>query len=308
MTFDNRVENLLDRFCLNWEVIRRPLYNHEPTLGDVGVDPIENWYSFHREGHKDPLTVRTGSFKVLQNRQFMETAVGFEDASDGQLKVKRAGTWAGGGTVWCELSSDDLFNVGSRGDDAVSAYYMLVNGHDGSRAFCGSPYTHRLFCRNQLPALFSKERNLGFKVMHRSVQDHMTDVSNAISNFHTTIRDARNLFDKMAGTPAPAKEKLREWLTSQYMADYAPPAETSPSLQKYLRKTATAISSMLDTFDRESSLFGSTRWVMMNSYTKWLQHESGRISDLNRRHQRNIVGVAANASCRAAQDALQLVA
>ena len=290
------------------KIIRRPLYNHEPTLGEAGRNPIENWYSFHREGQKEPLTVRSGSFQILQDEQVLDHALAFEEASDGNLTIKQAGTWSNGGVVFVELASDNLFLIGGRGDDAIQASYILVNGHDGSRAFSGSPFTKRLFCQNQLPALFNRQRNLGFRVLHRHISDHMQNVEDAVRNFGECINKARIMFEKLADSPAPSRDVLRHWLTNQYMQDYQPPVENLEALNRYNRRSAEAINNMLVTFDQESSMFGSTKWIMFNSYTKWLQHESGRLTDSNRRHQRNVIGIGATRSCQAANAAMELIA
>ncbi len=160
---------------MDWNVIQTPVYTAIPRIGVTnGVDGqhavatvdmknVEGQLAIVREDTDEVFSIMSDGYTPIQNTEAFE----FFDAlaSAGEAIYHTAGSLKGGRRVWilAKLPGD----LAITDTDVLEKYILLVNSHDGSRAFTVQQTPVRVVCQNTMNVALAGNET-GFKAKHTS--------------------------------------------------------------------------------------------------------------------------------------------
>lgn len=195
--------------------------------------------------------------------------------ASGECSLEAAGSLREGRHVWvlAKINRDPLTVTG---DDAVEAYLLLSNAHDGSRvARCGfTPI--RVVCQNTLSAAHAEGASKLLRVRHTANIDlAMREVRDVINVMHGTfsasIEQMRSLARKGCNV-----DDLRKYVDRVFRAKNADLTETD---SERALKSDRLFDSIEPLFLKGRGNRGETYWDAFNAVTEYLTWERGRTAD-----------------------------
>lgn len=260
---------------LRWSVESEPLFAYidsEPTL-------VPDMYANIRSDNKAILGIVSDQYTPIQNTELAAfiSAVG---TSADDVRIESAGSFLGGKRVFF-LVKGESFSIGD--DDLIVPYVMISNGHDGNHGFHVRPTSVRVVCANTQRMAMARGAHLPhFTAQHRGdVKEHLETAKAVIHLFRESTAGAREVYSELSKRGLD-QETLVQFATDCYRRDF--PLTTKAQKEKrlmdrYLDREKNCIKQVETIFETESDRFGSNRWIMLNAYTRWLQHRPERKGD-----------------------------
>jgi phage/plasmid-like protein (TIGR03299 family) len=200
---------------LDFEVVKQPAFGHRKD--DEGNDyfpEIPGKFEVVRTDTGASLGVVGEKMTLCQNKNaftFMDTIVG-----QGKASYETCGSLFGGKRVWILAKIPGDMRI--VGDDVVSKYLMLANGHDGEFQLqvCGTNV--RVVCNNTVQAAVQGAQSV-YKIRHtKSMMDNMAmvgemflkqeiyfqkfqEIAQAMTKVQTTDEEAKGFFFKVFEQP-----------------------------------------------------------------------------------------------------------
>lgn len=118
------VDELLDRYKLNWKVDIQPLSLPDNLATDFkGVVRVDNGNCF---------ATCKDSFVPYQNSELAELLIRLSDKTG--YNIYNGGMFNGGAKVYLQLESPNKIKGIGENNDTVNGYLTGINGHDGTTA------------------------------------------------------------------------------------------------------------------------------------------------------------------------------
>ena len=229
---------------MGWKVIQTPVYTAIPriaitngvdgqhTVGSVDMKTVEGQLALVREDTSEVFAIMSDGYTPVQNTEAFE----FFDAlaGAGEAIYHTAGSLKGGRRVWILAKLPGDLKISDT--DVLEKYILLVNSHDGSRAFTVMQTPIRVVCRNTMNVALSGNET-HFKAKHtsgimRRVNDARELLGLSEAYFEMFMRGVERLVDarmtegdmndfsrRILGIEANAKaEDIKEPATSALLA------------------------------------------------------------------------------------------
>jgi phage/plasmid-like protein (TIGR03299 family) len=300
---DESLEEWIIAAGLDWEALRQPTFtiNQDGQLQQLRRDVL-----VHSKTAAD-LGFVTEHYKVVQPREIMDAFK--EIAGSAGYTLKTAGNLHYGKRIWALADCGDEFSVDKKGKDVVRRNILLSTSFDNSMATIVDPTTVRVVCQNTLAmaAGYSGER-AKVRIGHTSEFDPAAvradllaagdDIDKSWENFKVralrlasrkvSLTEATEFFVKLFGNPDEEGEVDIE----------------NKATQRILRQV---VDIYQDGQGQEVSSAQGTAWGLVNTVTRWADHE--RVSQTNDgRLMSAFFGNGADYKERAMEDALALAA
>jgi len=253
------VDTWVARSGMGWEIKRSRVRYGEPPAQRID----EDHHVLFRGDTKDPLSIVSPSYKVVQPRQVLEF---FRDLTEQHgFTLTTAGTLFGGRRFWALAAIGESAVVIGR--DQVDGYLLLSSSCDGSLATTAQLTTVCVVCNNTLSAAIGRAKG-AVRVSHRSTFDpgYAKDELGVVrGSFKSFMTDARRL-SEVAVTPDQAAAFTGRLLTG------APEPTKELQASKQYQK-------ILALFNGEATggdLPGraGTAWGLVNAVTDYVDHHA----------------------------------
>lgn len=254
---------------LDWEAMRQPIFtiNQDGQLQQLRRDVL-----VHSKTQAD-LGFVTEHYKVVQPRDIMEAFK--EIAGAAGYSLKTAGNLHYGKRIWALADCGDEFSLDGKGRDTVRRNILLSTSYDNSMATIVEPTTVRVVCQNTLAmAAGYNGENAKVRIGHTSEFDPVAiradllasgdDIDKswedfkvralALSKRKVTMKEATEYFIKLFGNPDEDGNVDVENRATQ-------------------RILGQVVSLYQDGQGQEVSTAQGTAWGLVNTVTRWADHE-----------------------------------
>ena len=263
--------------------------------------PVPDKFAVLRNDNLGVIGTVGKKYKTLSNRKAFTFFNPFLE--DGSANLEAAGCLHNGSKVWVLAKLTDQEGLIQQ-DDAVEAYLLLFNSHDGTTSV-GIMFTPvRVVCQNTLSAALSrsgKKNSQIIKVSHTaSLEASLAMVQNVIdtatADFNINLEQYRQMRDFKIDL-----DGLVQYATAAIL-----PGKTEVDKDNLPR----VISSVVEAYETGigTELFGEEQnlWRGYNAVTEFVDHKRGR--NENSRLHASWFGVGAEIRDRAHNIALEMVA
>lgn len=206
-------------------------------------------------------------WKPIQNAQMFDMV----DYALGQgVRLESAGSFQQGRKVFALLKSDS-FAAGGAGNDQVSQYLLLANGHDAQFTFRAIPTSVRVVCMNTLKMALTGRGMLTLRHVG-DTEGRLKDMGTALQTFKATGKLFQEKVDFLAKKELTAKKLEKFWKeawTIVHSEDELP--EDEKAVQE-MKNEIEAWSTSMEIERLELEMQKSTIWLAANAITKSIQH------------------------------------
>lgn len=191
----------------------------------------------------------------------------------GEAIYESAGALGKGEKVWILAKLPDDIIVG--GKDVVKEYLLLVNTHDGSRAFTARPTSVRVVCSNTL-AMALSEANANISIRHTSdAVARIQEAARIIGLARKQSLETSEAFNRMAAFQVDTV-KLR------YFMEQVFPIKGLIDDSPKIKKTRELVTSLFEGGAIGSELAGRTMWQAVNCVSELVSHHKNyRVNKLD---------------------------
>lgn len=266
------VQELLDKFHLNWTVEKQPLYlPNQVTTEFNGVVRMDNKFCF---------TTCKDSFTPFQNSELAELLIRLSEKTG--YKIHTGGMFNKGGKVFIQLESPNkIKNIGEN-RDSVNGYLTGINGHDGSTSLKWGETNITISCRNTFMSASKKVKNTA-----RHTNGIHKQVESAINLVNGVIKEEKNLFDTFINlSEIPVKKQAIAKIVFDITgADInKKQSELQNEISTYCINRA---DELLKSISNEINQKGETLWGLFSGVTHYTSHkmpapkrENGRLESI----------------------------
>ncbi len=162
--FKDQIEEMLTNRGLNIHAVKHPIPNVHNAWKDAegnlvipAKDINSGLYSIHNNDNGRIFNV--GVKKNYEIIQYVEAFSALQDVAKAtDMKLVDGGLWHGGAEAFIQFEIPGLLDVGN-GGDKVARRLTAISSHSGQYAFLIAMTPFRLFCQNQINAIFRDARN-----------------------------------------------------------------------------------------------------------------------------------------------------
>jgi hypothetical protein len=162
--FKDQIEEMLTNRGLNINAVKHPIPNVHNAWTDAdgnlvipAKDINSGLYSIHNNADGNIFNV--GVKKNYHIIQYVEAFSALQDiAKATDIKLVDGGLWNKGAEAFIQFELPGTMEVGNRGD-VVNKRLTAISSHSGKYAFLIALTPKRLFCENQINAIFRDARN-----------------------------------------------------------------------------------------------------------------------------------------------------
>ncbi|MFZ5697248.1 MAG: DUF932 domain-containing protein [Pseudomonadota bacterium] len=152
---------------MDWEIKESPVCFMTGKAGHLGgIRSFEDHKVLFRSDSKEPLSVVSNRYKVVQPREILEFYRDLTEISGFELET--AGVLKGGRKVWALARTGQ--SVTFKGDDTTNGYVLLATACDGTLATTAQFTSIRVVCNNTLTIALDG-RPSAVKVPHSTTFD-----------------------------------------------------------------------------------------------------------------------------------------
>lgn len=258
----NKVNEILDKFGLNWTVSKDPLISETyktrtPFFGLVRDDTKEYYQSVSKE------------YTPLQNHELVGLGLKIAEETGGEIGTIR--TVKKSGLIYLPIHSQNLDieyknKEGRKVGDKVGENIILYNSHNGSRSF-GMTYSHVvLSCTNGM----TRSDKIGtFTIRHTS--NMMAKFKQAMNYHGSILKHSNQMFDSyktLIDKPIDSDQVLELF---DIMLD---PFEKEKHLTEYSTQTQNNIKNLTHSITKEVIKKGENAFGLLNGITHWTTGEA----------------------------------
>jgi len=286
---------------LNYEVSKLPLFIQAPIeqngVTHMTMFPSRN-YALTRagvaedpegEGNPVQLGTVTNHYEILQNR---DAFAPFDPlVEQGLIEYTAAGALANGARVWIAAKlkglkpSDMTVRTLKNGNpDAVEAFWLLYNGHDGVTALSTTLTAIRAVCFNTVTAAMADRTFVTDEKALRETQSvrqrksgaakarHSGNVKTNLAEMVKTLERTHAEFGRlMEAYRAMAQVRLTDAKIAKFFKMTFPVVEG----EEWSPRRQNQITDMQRLAIEGAGNGGGTVWDLFNGVTEWIDHEAG---------------------------------
>lgn len=238
----------------------------------------------------------TEKYNTIQNREAAKVLIDFANVADQEVQLKRIGDWNNGQEVFMTMKIDGDQKIGgARSKDTVEQNVSLYLRHDGHSSCKFVISNFRLFCMNQLRALFMKASfDKILRIRHtKTAQDRLAQLSAQWQIINGVFKQTHELYNTMADT------KVKQKQVEDVFEALHPTNSKSASINTMNSKTQEILAGIFADADG-GKVPTDTAWNLYNTITNYNTHQN----DLYKNHERSLlVGTGA----RNNQEAIKVV-
>ncbi len=253
---------------LDWNVIQTPVYTGLPVVQSAEgtfkytqiMKPVEGQLAIVRQDTEEVFAVMSDGYTPTQNR----TSFVFFDAmvGAGEAIYHTAGSLKGGRRVWILAKLPGDLEIDG---DVIEKHILLVNSHDGSRAFTVQQTPTRVVCQNTMNVTLSGDETQ-FKAKHTS-------------GIMRRVNDARDLlgFSEayyemfMRGVERLVDARMTEGQMHDFSRDVLGIARDAKA-EDIREPATTALASLPVLFQAGQGNSGQNAWHAYNAVVEYVDH------------------------------------
>lgn len=281
------VEEALIQYDLDFDVKVVPgKFMHQGGLVDA-----KDFFYVVRTDRPKAIGQCKSSFTPVQNRDAFGFFQPFLD--DGLCTLDTVGTFGDGQRVWI-VARFTKVPYCVIGEDTVTQYLLLINGHDAETAISAGIITVRVQCSNQLPGL--KKSMMSFK--------HTANVNETIGIFRNHIAKeidkSQHYIEQlqlMAGHHMSVNDAIKYFL-KVYDVRKEPKGKTLVKIEQLAEL-------FVNGAGQELEGVGGTLYAAFNAVTEYQTHYAGLSPES--RFRSNLSGTGVKVNDRALEGAMQLL-
>ncbi len=283
-----------------WEIRTTPVRYMTEQAGTLGsIMTYEDQKVLYRSDTKEPLSVVSGRYKIVQPREVLEWFRSLVEVSGFELET--AGCLHNGRRFWA-LAKTGKETV-LKGSDAVKGYTLLATSCDGTLATTATPTVVRVVCQNTL-AMALNGNSSAIKVPHSTTFDPNAikkQLGIAVSSWDGFLYRMRTLSER--------KVKSHEALHYFLKVICATDVQVDPAQGLMNERALKTVQALYDGKGKGSEMASAsgTAWGLLNAVTEFVDHEK-RARSQEYRLDSAWFGQGAALKQRALDHALQLVA
>lgn len=261
------IEELLDRFHLNWTVEKRPLF----LPGNIETE----FFGVTRTDNNKVFACVKDSYEPYQNSELVQLVN--EAANNVGLDVTNGGYFKGGALTFLQLNSGSISGLGEN-NDTVKKFITALNSHDGSVSLKWALSNITISCMNTFNYA---AKELSFKAKHTtSMREKIYDIIHQIEKAQEAETKLYDIFFKFAEVPIGKKEIEK---TVKLMLDINLSDDKKDiSTYKYNR-----LSDLSASINKETKEKGNTLWGLFSGVTHYTTHKINK-QEANRFQSKNI--------------------
>lgn len=249
-----RVKELLDKFDLNWKVLKVPLVtmNGEPT----------HFFGTQRDDTKEVFTTVKGGYTIYQNTELAELVT--EVAGTIGFEVEHGGHLKGGAKVFIQIVTNEI----EINQDKIKGYLTALNTHDATMGARWGNSNTTISCENTFNSVAKQLSNsarhtsdireriqLALKETDILIQKERTTFDNFLkfSNIEAKQADIHNIVMRVTGVDLNINSEEAQEEYSSYQLNRA--QELCECIQSEMKQK------------------GETLWGLMSGVTYYTSHK-----------------------------------
>lgn len=254
------VNTLLDKFGLNWQVSKQPLF----LPNGNGTE----YFGVQRNDTGAIFTTCKKDYTVFQNSELAEMLIRISQKTGYELH--KGGMFDAGGKVYVQIKSPNIITGLGQNNDIVKGYLTGINTHDGTGSLRWGSANVTISCMNTFMYAMKQLKN---KLRHTSsIHDR---VELAIAELHAVEAVERTLFDKfikLSEIPITREigAKVVKEITGVDVTKSATDTEKDYSTQAINKSKL-----LLNSIAQELSQKGNTLWGLFSGVTHYTTHVVG---------------------------------
>lgn len=266
---------------LNWEVMDCNCYGF--SNGNFILDKEKKYIA--RKDNGNLLGVVGMEYVSVQNHDLFELVQCLQEF-DSEMIVENAGYFGNGETVFIQVRMDSL--GWKMGEDKISPFLSIVNGHIGNYNTCFFPATRRFKCQNMLRMAMKDRKNfsLGWKVKHsKNAFENLVHVRKALTNIALEYNHTKEMIDRLANTAMEDDDIL-----TLINATFGMTSNESKRGETRAENRNKKIFEILESDTSKVSGVEGSLWVGMNAITEYLDHEASiKKNSIETRFENNVI-------------------
>jgi phage/plasmid-like protein (TIGR03299 family) len=254
---NDKVNELLDKFGLNWEVEKTPL-----ILPNGSETP---YFALVRSDNGQCLNSVKDSYVPFQNSELADLVIKIADK--GGYNIHSGGKFNGGQKLYLQLESGNEIKSIGENRSKVIGYISGINSHDGTTSLKWGNVNFTICCRNTFAAATKQLQNSAkhTQSIHAKVEEYLQQIGLIIKQ-ETAIFDQ---FIKMSETPV-TKQLIQQVVKEITKVDTAlTPAQAK---EQYTTYQINRTNELLTSIASETNAKGQTRWGLFSGVTHYTSH------------------------------------
>jgi phage/plasmid-like protein (TIGR03299 family) len=214
-----------------------------------------------------------------------------------------------GKRIWALADCGDEFDVGNKGRDIVKRNILLSTSYDGSMATIVEPTTVRVVCQNTLGfAVGANGENAKVRISHHSEFDPSAIRADLLAA-ERDMASGWEEFKNRAKTLANRKVSMDEAVAFFVTMFGKPDEDGNVDIEnKYTQRTLGNVIELYQNGQGQETLSAQgTAWGLVNTVTRWTDHERNSRTDAGRLNSA-FFGDGADTKAQAVEVAMALAA
>lgn len=323
---NNSVQEMMAAQGLDWRVVQTGMVTAPVEIGGQAVRVTTNTHQINvRADNHAVLGVVGKGYRPLQNMDLARFADAIMAEGGSEMEACKIREVDGGRRVYIELYARSFMLPGN---DEVTPFVLIGNGHDGSLSVMARMTSRRHVCNNTMPMIVLEGLEGIAKVRHRINWGtdirlrHTGDLASKVEEARKVMealtdrtRQFQTSAEALASRRMTAEEIQAFWVEAYQDTFGAIPAEPKDDKERKKREKAhEAVRSMSVRFNYEQRQLGtgSNAWLAMNAFTHWAQHTrkpkaANASKRVDVRYEQAANGIVHKANVAAMKRALALV-
>lgn len=259
------LQTWLEEAGLSYDVMRSPA----AFMAGVKVQNFKGRDVLYRSDTLQPLSIMSGSYKIVQPREIMEF---FRDLTEVYgFTLETAGALFDGQKYWALARTPESFTLA--GGDKVDRMLLLSSSCDGSTATSAMFTSVRVVCRNTLTWALGDKHARAVKVYH-SKTFNPKEVKHDLGIYADDWGQFAARCQLLSKTRVSDSEAVQFMI--KLMGDPTKPVEEQPRA-----KTMATVLKLVkeDGMGHALESANGTLWGLLNGVTEYVDHHYGKVAD-----------------------------
>lgn len=289
---NSSIETWVEAAQMNWDVMGSPVQ----FITEDGFKQYTGQQVLFRSDTKDPLSVVSSEFKVVQPREVLEFFRDLVELYDMKLSV--AGCLFGGKRFWATAETGRVADI--LPGDEVRGQLLLMTGVDGTLATSAKFVSTRVVCNNTLQLAMGENGGREVRRTHRqSFDPRQVKIDlGLLDNAWTNHIELMQRLTKVKMTSHDAFDFYKSLLASkQEKEDNELKRSTQNAVEELMYRMANGLG---------ADYGRGTAWNVLNAVTEKYTHGTSR-RDPNRQFVNSVYGSDSNIKTKAVEKLAELV-
>lgn len=253
------VNTLLDKFGLNWQVSKQPLFLPNGNATE--------YFGIQRNDTGSIFTTCKKDYTIFQNSELAEMLIRISEKTGYDLH--NGGMFNDGGKVYVQVKSPNIITNLGANHDTVKGFLTGINTHDGTGSLRWGSANLTISCRNTFMAAMKQLKN---KLRHtNSIHDR---VELAISELKAVEQVEKSMFDKFIQlSNIPVTREIGTKIVKDITG--VDVTKKQSEAKEYSTQALTKSNLLLNSIAQEMKQKGETLWGLFSGVTHYTTHVVG---------------------------------